>query len=263
LIWLVKMCCKCKCRYLLKSLEDHISLEIYTYDTKEIYQVDIMDLRGLYKRLSSYIINTIKPNRYVLVAVDVYSRLFWASSMPDRKKDNIRKALYNIIHEMDKPFIISADNEIINVMYMPKSQFVHDIFKGIETYRTSPSETNKNAIIERWIRTIKGRIMKYLADKYINVEPPTEENMSDLIVKQICYELNHTKHRGINAILIDVWVGKDTNRKPIVKFNYPTLNVGDLVLRTHQPPVAVAVIYARTFDVDLDLYVVNAVVGNK
>jgi len=43
---------------------------------------------------------------------------------------------------------------------------------------------------------------------------------------------------------MDVWVGKDTNHKPIIKFNYSKLHIGALALCAPQPPASGAVIYA-------------------
>jgi hypothetical protein len=62
---------------------------------------------------------------------------------------------------------------------------------------------------------------------------------------------------------MDAWVGKDTSHKPIIKFNYSKLHIGALALCAPQPPASGAVIYARTFDVDLDLFVVISIVSNR
>jgi len=62
---------------------------------------------------------------------------------------------------------------------------------------------------------------------------------------------------------MNIWVGKDTNHKPIIKLNYPKLHVGDLVLRAPQPPKRGAAIYGRMFDIDPNIYVVARVVGDK
>jgi precorrin-4 methylase len=59
---------------------------------------------------------------------------------------------------MGKPKIISADNEIINALY--ENGVLYQEFEGITLFRTSAHELNKNAIVERMIRTLK----QYLVD---------------------------------------------------------------------------------------------------
>jgi len=46
---------------------------------------------------------------------------------------------------------------------------------------------------------------------------------------------------------MDAWVGKDTNHKPIIKFNYSKLHIGALALCAPQPPASGAVIYALEY----------------
>jgi len=225
---------------------------VYTYDPKEIYQIDIMSLRGLRKRLPEDIAD--KLDEYALIAVDVYSRVCWGVGLPNRQYKTIRNGLRTIFEEMGKPYIVSADGEIINAM---GNQF-NDILK----YQTSPEQKNKNAIVERWIETIKGRLLKYITEGYVDLSE-ADVNVTDDLIKTICYDLNNSKHKGIDAIPMNIWVGKDTNHKPIIKYNYPKLHVGDLVLRAPQPPRHGAVIYARMFDVDPNIFVVVNVVGSK
>jgi predicted DNA-binding antitoxin AbrB/MazE fold protein len=55
---------------------------------------------------------------------------------------------------MGKPKIISADNEIINALY--ENGVFYKEFEGITLFRTSAHEFNKNAVVERMIRTLKG-----------------------------------------------------------------------------------------------------------
>jgi intergrase/recombinase len=66
--------------------------------------------------------------------------------------------MIHIFGVMGRPEIISGDNEII-------SRIVDDPeFQGIGWYVTTTHETNKNVIIERFIRTLKNYILKILAD---------------------------------------------------------------------------------------------------
>jgi hypothetical protein len=71
---------------------------------------------------------------------------------------------------MGKPNIISADNEIIDALYKDGKLYIE--FEGIKLYRTSPHELNKNAIVERMIKTLKQYLinvfMTYKTEDLIN-----------------------------------------------------------------------------------------------
>jgi intergrase/recombinase len=59
---------------------------------------------------------------------------------------------------MGKPETVDGDNEIISkIVKYPE-------FQGINWYVTAPHETNKNAIVERFIKTLKNFILKTLID---------------------------------------------------------------------------------------------------
>jgi hypothetical protein len=61
---------------------------------------------------------------------------------------------------MGRSNIISADNEIINSLFQDGVLYVE--FNGIQLYRTSPHELNKNAIVERMIKTLKQYLINVL-----------------------------------------------------------------------------------------------------
>jgi transposase InsO family protein len=96
--------------------------------------------------------------KYALVCVDVYSRYVKARSMDRKFGETIATTLDSILSIMGKPQIISADNEIINPLKTYKS-YLRNI-DGVRLYDTSPHELNKNAIVERMIRTLKSSMQK-------------------------------------------------------------------------------------------------------
>jgi hypothetical protein len=61
---------------------------------------------------------------------------------------------------MGRPNIISADNEIIDALYKDGTLYIE--FDGIKFYGTSPHELNKNAIVERMIKTLKQYLINVL-----------------------------------------------------------------------------------------------------
>jgi hypothetical protein len=101
---------------------------------------------------------------YALVCVDVYSRYVKAVGLYTFEKKQIVEGMLYIIHLMGRPEIISGDNQVINALYLKIGDLnvLDPRFVGIRTYATSPKEANKNAIVERMIRTIKDMILKIL-----------------------------------------------------------------------------------------------------
>jgi hypothetical protein len=102
--------------------------------------------------------------------VGVYSRYVKARSIPNRERDAIAITIYHLITIMGRPNIISGDNEIIDALYKDGKLYIE--FDGIKLYRTSPHELNKNAIVERIIKTLKQYIinvfMTYKTDELIS-----------------------------------------------------------------------------------------------
>jgi hypothetical protein len=116
-----------------------------------------------------------------VVCVDVYSRYVKARSIPNKSRDLIAKALYELIIIMGKPNIISADNEIIDALYKDGKLYIE--FDGTQLYRTSPHELNKNAVVERMIKTLK----QYLINVFMT------SKTEDLINYYKKYKLEYAK----------------------------------------------------------------------
>jgi hypothetical protein len=119
---------------------------IVAHGPKGIYQVDIMHLYPLWTKLFNIQRKQqYRLNDYAVVCVDVYSRYVKARSIPNRARESIAISLYHLITIMGRPNIISAANEIIDALY--KDGMLYIEFDGIQLYRTSPHEINKNAIV--------------------------------------------------------------------------------------------------------------------
>jgi hypothetical protein len=74
---------------------------------------------------------------------------------------------------------------------------------------SDPNQENKNAIVERWHRTLRNVILKYCLtigkNYYIDILPKLIKNY------------NSNEHRTINAKPVDVWNGKATPNQVINK----------------------------------------------
>ena len=100
--------------------------------------------------------------RYVLGVIDDYSRYVIAKPMTNKELPTIMKTLKEIFKEFedltgkDHPDNINCDNEF------NKKQFV-DYFteQGTKLWFSEPDQPHKNALIERWFRTVALLLQRY------------------------------------------------------------------------------------------------------
>jgi hypothetical protein len=140
----------------------------------------------------------------------------------------------------DRPNLYSQGN----TKYFPRREKIIDAFKKYLYHRyphvkivpTKPHETNKNAIVERVIRTLKNDLIKYLyvrefpeiRGKFVGEEYVEDDTTSE-VLQEICNMRNNTIHRTIREKPIDVFNGRTLNRQIIVRKKYPQFNEKDLV----------------------------------
>jgi hypothetical protein len=88
---------------------------------------------------------------YALVCIDIYSRYVWAVAMDNEDSASTAAAMLKIFYHMGKPEALQGDTKIID--YFKKE--LAPYFPDVVLMPSKPHETNKNAIVERAIRTIK------------------------------------------------------------------------------------------------------------
>jgi hypothetical protein len=239
---------------------------VIAYNPRGIYQVDIMYLTQLWDYIYS---KEARPyydlNNYAVVCVDVYSRFAMAVSIPTRQQKNIRTTLIQIVKELGKPDWISADNEIIDSLFV--NHVLDPFFVNIKLYRTSPDEINKNAIVERMIRTIKWYILKIL----MNFEPGqildhfrkqgVTWNFTDILLYFACRLINGKVNRTIKAIPEEVFVGLVGSNQKIVKKDFLLLPIDTIVLKI--PERLHSQVPIKTFDYDVEPYIIVGHSGMK
>jgi hypothetical protein len=133
-----------------------------------------------------------KGNKYVLVVIDVFSRFLWTQPCLSKSSDNSLKAIKEIFNRTDRrPRYIRSDKgmEFLN-------KIVQNFFKEEKVKYIVTQSESKAAIAERVIKTVKGRIMKYMYHKqnykYINV------------LDDITKAYNNSYHRVIRRTPISV-----------------------------------------------------------
>jgi hypothetical protein len=108
------------------------------------------------------------------------------------------------------------------------SEFIYKPFvnyckeNNIKIWYSNPEQANKNAIIERFHRTLRNIILKYTV---VNGRKYLKE------LDNFMYNYNHTFDRDIKQSPVDIWTGKDKNEQ---SYNIVAhlLEVGDQVRHT-------------------------------
>jgi hypothetical protein len=192
--------------------------------------------------------------------------------MGHKYKRTIAGTLFNLLLIMGKPQIISADNEIIDSLY-ERGQLYRE-FDGIKFYRTSPHELNKNAILERMIRTLKQYLvdifMTYTIDQlnkeYLSfkarIEPVHKMPLTfvDYLLEFACEINNNKKHRTIKAIPEKVFDELETNKQKITSVDYPLYKVETIVIKR---PESKGAFSNRIFNFDPEPYIIVGNSGRK
>ena len=142
------------------------------------WQMDLADLSHLVKSNNGY--------KYLLGCIDVLSKYAWVVPLKSKHAKSVLNALKSILKEGGrKPRKLQSDKgtEFTNatVQNYLKSKSIH--------FFTTENAETKAQIIERFWRTLKGKMFKYFTakgtEKYIDV-------LHDLV-----HSYNHTKHSSI------------------------------------------------------------------
>jgi hypothetical protein len=153
--------------------------------------------------------------KYILCIIDVYSRYACCKALTNRRNETILNAIKNIFTEMGVPQSINSDNEFNKKMF--NSYFIKN---NITTYFSQPYEINKQAIVERFNRTICGLIQKWrLSTGLYNWHT---------ILSDIVDNYNNTYHRTIKTTPIKIKNGEDINHQ-IVNIVTHDIKIGDRV----------------------------------
>ena len=181
----------------------------------EIMQTDIIDISDIASANEKY--------NYLLVCIDIVSRLAYVVPMKNKESRTVNEAIEEII-ELTAPITIQCDNG---------KEFDNHSFKkmmkerGIDIQFIDVGDHKRLGIVDRFVRTLREKINKYMAmfntTKYIDVLP------------KIISNYNSSYHSGIKKVPNDVEeddedVIKVTNRKyNKAKLEEIKFNIGDSV----------------------------------
>jgi len=209
---------------------------IYVRNNHDNYQIDIL----VYDR---YEINRYK---YILVVIDVNSRYVQARAMTNRTNETILKNLENIFSVMKVPKNINCDNEFNTTQ-------LNEFFKKhkITMHYSDVGEINKNAIVERFNRTLAGLFQKWRV--------ATNQKLWYKELPNIIDKYNNSYHSTIKAKPIDVLEGRDENHQHITHVN-PNFKVGDIVRIKEEKPILGKGDYLKYSE---DTYIITKKYGQK
>ena len=166
--------------------------KVYSQFKDNIWGVDLADMQSLSRKN--------KGIKYLLCAIDLYSRYAFVIPLKDKKGISIVNAFNKIIKQSDiKPNKIWVDQG---------GEFYNNVFKkwlsdnDIIMYSTY-NET-KSVVAERFIRTLKNKLYKHMTatgkKTYIMLD----------VLDGVVNKYNNTKHSTIKMKTIDV---KDNNKR--------------------------------------------------
>ena len=176
--------------------------KVYSSFRDRIWGVDLADMQSLSKYN--------KGNKYLLCAIDLFSKYVCVAPIKDKKGVNIVNAFKKIISEVRKPNKIWVDQG---------SEFYNNSFKdflkmdNIDMHSTY--NEGKSVIVERFIRTVKNKIFKHLT--------AISKNIYFDVLDDIVDKYNNTVHRTIKMKRIDVT--DDSYAEYNEDFNKKTLNL--------------------------------------
>ena len=144
-----------------------------------------------------------KKFKYLLTCIDVYSRYAFAEPIKTKTGPDVLIAFKKMIDDNGSPVNINLDLGT-EFTYNPFKKFCKD--KNIKLWFSDTQQENKNAIIERFHRTLRNLILGFSVSNgksYI-------DNLPDLIENY-----NTTYHATIKETPLEIWEGKKQNSQSV------------------------------------------------
>ena len=183
--------------------------KVYSQFKDNIWGVDLADMQSLSRKNKSI--------KYLLCAIDLYSKYAFVIPLKDKKGISIANAFNKIRKQSNrKPNKISVDQG---------GEFCNHVFKkwlsDNDIIMYSTYNEGKSVVAERFIRTLKNKLYKHMT--------ATGKNVYYDVLDDVVNKYNNTKHSIINIKPIDV--GDNNKRVYIDEHNErdSRFKVGDRV----------------------------------
>ena len=156
---------------------------MYSLFKDNISGVELADIQSLSKFKKGF--------KYLLCAIDLFSKYAWVIPIKDKKVTSIVNAFKKIISEKRKPNKIWVDQG--SGFYNQSFQYFLKI-NNIEMYSTY--NEGKSVVAERFIRTLNNKIFKHMTT--------ISKNVYIDVLNDIMKKYNNTIHKNIKMKPIDV-----------------------------------------------------------
>ena len=154
-----------------------------------------------------------KGIRFLLCVIDIFRNYAWVVPLKDKKGISIVKVFQ---------IILKQSNRKPNKIWVDKSsEFYNASFNDIDIVMYSTHNEGKSAVAERFIRTLKSKISKYMTSISKNVYIDKLDDIVD--------EYNNTYHTTIKMKSIDVKDNTYINTDKEINNKDPKFKVGDRV----------------------------------
>ena len=166
---------------------------VYSQFRDNIWGVDLADMQSLSKK--------IKGIKYLLCAIDLFSKYAFVIPLKDKKGISIVNAFNRIIKQSNRrPNKIWVDQG---------SEFYNPVFKkwfsDNDIIMYSTFNEGKSVVAERFIRTLKNKLYKHMT--------ATGKNVYYDVLDDVVNEYNNTKHNTIKMKPKDL---KNDNKKVFI-----------------------------------------------
>ena len=167
-----------------------IKRKIYSSFRDSIWGVDLVDMQSLSKYN--------KRIKYLLCAIDLFSKYAWVVPIKDKKETSIVNAFKNIISQENEAE--SKGRRKPNKIWVAQGSEFYKYFKDFlkinkfEMYSTY--NEGKSVVAERFIRTLKNKIFKHMT--------AISKNIYFDVLDDIVNKYNKTVHKTIKMKPIDV-----------------------------------------------------------
>ena len=164
--------------------------KVYLQFKDNIWGVDLADMQSLSRKN--------KGIKYLLCAIDLYSKYAFVVPLKDKKGISIVNAFHKIIKQSNrKPNKIWVDQG---------GEFYNSVFKkwlsDNDIIMHSTYNEGKSVVAERFIRTLKNKLYKHMT--------ATGKSVYYDVLDDVVNEYNNTKHSTIKMKPVDV---KDNNKR--------------------------------------------------
>ena len=180
--------------------------KIYSTFKDNIWGVDLADMQ----LLSKYN----KGISFLLCVIDIFSKYAWVVPLKDKKGISIVKAFQSILKQ-------SNSKRKLNKIWVDKGSYFKKWLRDNDIAMYSTHNEGKSVVAERFIRTLKSKIYKYMTSISKNVYIDKLDDIVD--------EYNNTYYTTIKMKPIDVKDNTYINTSKEINNKDPKFKVGDYV----------------------------------